>query len=178
VNAFVRALKKEEWSPIWSGAALGLVAVLIVALSHQSIGASGSFENIGGLILKAIAPGLAARNMYFRFVMPPGISWQVILVVGVFVGAFAAAKLSGSFRWEAVPDRQWREVFGPSRWKRWGVAFIGGIILEYGAGIAGGCTSGLAIAGGVALAPAAFLFIAAMFVSGIATAMVMYRSRY
>lgn len=178
MNAIVRILKKEEWSPIWSGAALGLVAVLIVALSHQSIGASGSFENLGGLILKAIAPGLVAKNVYFKFVMPPGITWQVILIVGVFIGAFAASKLSGTFRLDPVPDRQWKAVFGPGRWKRWAVAFVGGVILEYGAGIAGGCTSGLAIAGGVALAPAAFLFIAAMFMSGIVTTMIMYRGRY
>ena len=55
-------------------------------------------------------------------------------------------------------------------WKRWGLAFIGAIILEYAAGIAGGCTSGLAISGGMLLAPAAFLFIAGMFASGIITA--------
>jgi uncharacterized protein len=37
--------------------------------------------------------------------------------------------------------------------------------LEYAAGIAGGCTSGLAISGGMLLAPAAFLFIMGMFAS-------------
>jgi len=58
------------------------------------------------------------------------------------------------------------------------VLFFGGILLEYGAGIAGGCTSGLAISGGVQLAPAAFLFIAGMFASGIITAMILYGKRY
>jgi len=178
VNAIIRALRKEEWSPIWSGAGLGIVAVLIVALSHQAIGASGSFENIGGLILKAVAPDLVEKNLYFKFVMPPGITWQVILLVGAFFGAFAASKLSDTFKLDPVPDPQWKRVFGPSRWKRWVAAFVGGIILEYGAGIAGGCTSGLAIAGGIALAPAAFIFIAGMFVSGIVTAMILYGSKF
>ena len=50
--------------------------------------------------------------------------------------------------------------------------------LEYAAGIAGGCTSGLAISGGMLLVPAAFLFIAGMFASGIVTALIIYRKRY
>jgi hypothetical protein len=58
------------------------------------------------------------------------------------------------------------------------LGFLGAIVLEYGAGIAGGCTSGLAISGGMLLAPAAFLFIAGMFASGIFTALIIYRNRY
>jgi hypothetical protein len=52
------------------------------------------------------------------------------------------------------------------------------MILEYGAGIAGGCTSGLAISGGMLLAPAAFIFIGGMFISGIFTALIVYGKRY
>ena len=59
-----------------------------------------------------------------------------------------------------------------------GLAFVGAIILEYAAGIAGGCTSGLAISGGMLLAPAAFVFIAGMFIGGIPTAMLIYRNRF
>jgi uncharacterized protein len=119
-----------------------------------------------------------ANNTYFKFVMPPGISWEVILLVGVFAGAFVSAKLSGDFKLAAVPDLQWRRVFGPSIRKRWVVAFVGGVILEIGAGIAGGCTSGLAMGGGLFLAPAAFLFMAGMFISGIPTAVLMYWRRF
>jgi hypothetical protein len=56
--------------------------------------------------------------------------------------------------------------------------FVGAIIVEYAAGIAGGCTSGLAISGGMLLVPAAFLFIAGMFISGIVTALIVYGKRY
>ena len=77
-----------------------------------------------------------------------------------------------------MPDQQWTAVFGRSRARRWAVMFFGAIVLEIGAGIAGGCTSGLAISGGMLLAPAAFIFIGAMFASGIATAALLYRGRY
>ncbi len=173
----IALLKQKEWSPYLAGALLGLVYVISIAVAGIVPGASGAFENVGGLIAKYVAPNLA-NNTYFNFVMPPGISWEVILLVGVMAGAFVSAKLSGDFKLAAVPDAQWRAVFGSSVAKRWLVAFIGGVILEIGAGIAGGCTSGLAIGGGLFLAPAAFLFIGGMFISGIPTALLMYWRRF
>jgi hypothetical protein len=77
-----------------------------------------------------------------------------------------------------MDDDQWQQAYGPQLWKRWLLLFVGAIILEYAAGIAGGCTSGLAISGGMLLAPAAFLFIAGMFASGILTAKVIYGKKY
>jgi len=170
-------LSKELWSPYAAGALLGVVGILTVALSNSLLGASGGFENLAGLVGKAIAP-TAFNNVYFNFVMPPGITWQVILLVGVFFGGMVGALSAGKLHWSWMPEVQWARVFGERRWVRWGLAFSGAIVLEYGAGIAGGCTSGLAISGGMLLAPAAFLFIAGMFMSGIATALIIYRARY
>lgn len=173
----IALLKQKEWSPYLAGALLGVVYILSIAVAGIVPGASGAFENIAGMIAQAVAPALAS-NTYFKFVMPPGISWEVILFAGIFVGALVSAKLSGDFKLAAVPDAQWRKVFGNSVWKRWAVAFLGGIIIEYGAGIAGGCTSGLAVGGGLFLAPAAFIFMAGMFGSGIPTAILMYWRKF
>ncbi len=170
-------LKKKEWSPYLAGTMLGLVYILSIAIGSIIPGASGAFENIGGLIARAMHPALA-QNTYFRFVMPPGITTAVMMLLGIFLGAFISARLSGDFKLQSVPDPQWRRVFGDSLGKRWIIAFLGGIILEFGAGIAGGCTSGLAIGGGLFLAPGAFIFIGAMFLSGIPVAMLMYRRKY
>jgi uncharacterized membrane protein YedE/YeeE len=110
--------------------------------------------------------------------MPPGISWQVILLVGIFLGGMLAARLAHTWKWRWLPDKQWTEIFGSSRLKRAVIAFFGAIVLEIGAGIAGGCTSGLAISGGMLLVPAAFIFMAGMFASGILTSLLIYRRRY
>ncbi len=67
---------KEAWSPYVAGALLGVVGVLAVVLSNSLLGASGGFENLAGLIGKAAAPDLF-NNLYFNFVMPPAITWQV-----------------------------------------------------------------------------------------------------
>jgi hypothetical protein len=174
----VRALFAQElWSPYLAGGLLGVVGLLAVGLSNHLLGASGGFENVAGILGKAVAP-VAFDNMYFNFVMPAAITWNVILLVGMLFGGALGALSSRTWRWRSMPDRQWIEAFGPSRAKRWGIAFFGGAVLQYAAGIAGGCTSGLAISGGMLLAPAAFLFIAGMFASGILTAWVIYRARY
>ncbi len=177
MNWLKTQFQKEEWSPYVAGALLGIVGILAVVLSNSLLGASGAFESLAGLIGKAIAPG-PFNNLYFNYIMPPGITWGVILLVGVFFGGMLAAFSSKTWKIRLVSDAQWKRIIGPQIWKRWLIAFVGAIILEYAAGIAGGCTSGLAISGGMLLAPAAFLFIMGMFASGIVTALLVYRDRY
>ena len=181
MNWVVKQLKKEEWSPYAAGGLLGITGVLAVWLSNSLLGASGAFENLAGILGKAAAPKLF-DTMYFNYVMPPTVTWGLILLVGIFFGGFVGAATSGTLKWgkkgSANSDAQWRRIFGPQTWKRWVLGFFGAIVLEYAAGIAGGCTSGLAISGGMLLVPAAFLFIGGMFMSGIVTALIVYRSRY
>ncbi len=120
--------------------------------------------------------------MYFTYIMPPDLTYGLMMLIGLFFGGMAGAASSKTLLWgkknAANSDSQWKRIFGPQTWKRWGLAFTGAIILEYAAGIAGGCTSGLAISGGMLLAPAAFLFIMGMFASGIVTALLVYGRRY
>lgn len=174
-------IRKDEWSPYVAGVLLGLVGIAAVWASNSLLGASGAFENIAGMIGKAVAPAVF-DNMYFNFIMPPGITVGVMLVVGIFFGGMIGASTSGTLKWgkkdSANSDEQWKRIFGAQTWKRWLIAFFGAIVLEYAAGIAGGCTSGLAISGGMLLAPAAFLFIAGMFVGGIPTALLIYGKRF
>ena len=173
-------LRQPEWSPYVAGAGLGLVLLIALVLSSALlpaptlVGASGAFENLVGPAGLAIAP----NNTYFKFIMPAGVTWAVLVMVGVFLGGLISALLSGTFKIRKMPDQQWESVFGKSVIKRWVIVFLASVLVEYAAGIAGGCTSGLAISGGVVLAPASFLFIAGMFASGIVTAMVIYGKKY
>jgi uncharacterized membrane protein YedE/YeeE len=116
--------------------------------------------------------------MYFKFIMPPGLNWEIVLLIGVFIGGMLGAVSSGTFKLRWNDDPTWLKIFGAARWKRFVIGFVGAIILQFGAGIAGGCTSGLAISGGMLLAPSAFLFMAGMFISGILVALLVYRRRY
>ena len=173
----ITQFRKEEWSPYVAGVLLGLVGILTVLLSNVLMGASGAFESLIGLAGKAVAPGLF-DNMYFNFVVTSGVTWHVIMLLGAMLGGALGAWSSGTLRLRDNEDAQWIKVLGQQRWKRWLIAFLGAIVLEYGAGLAGGCTSGLAIAGGMLLAPAAFIFIASMFASGIIVMLIVYRNKY
>ena len=181
MKSVMNYIRKDEWSPYVAGILLGLVGIGAVWFSNHKLGASGAFENLAGMIGKATAPK-AFDTTYFNFIMPAGISWGLILLVGVFFGRMIGAATSGTLMWgkkgSANSDSQWKRIFGPQVWKRWILAFLGAIILEYAAGIAGGCTSGLALAGGVQLSPAAFLFIPGIFLSGAITALIMYGKKY
>ena len=177
MTTIVQYIRKEEWSPYVAGVLLGIVGILAVALSSALLGASGAFENLAGIVGKAVAPTWF-DNVYFNFVMPSQLTWGMILLVGVFFGGMLGAWTAGTLRLRWNDDPLWNKVFGPQPWKRWVIAFVGGVILEFAAGIAGGCTSGLAISGGMLMAPAAFLFIAGMFAYGIVTALIVYRGRY
>jgi hypothetical protein len=173
-------LRKPEWSPYVAGAGLGVVTLIALLLSSALlpaptlIGASGAYENLVAPIGLAIDP----KNTYFNFVMPPGLTWSVWVLTGILLGGLVSALLSGTFKWRKMPDQQWEAVFGKSVARRWLIVFGAAALLEYAAGIAGGCTSGLAISGGVVLAPGAFVFIAGMFASGIVTARLLYRKKY
>src|SRR5512140_2765315 len=99
-------IKKETWSPYAAGVLLGITGILAVWLANHLLGASGAFENIAGMIGKAIAPK-AFDNMYFNFIMPPGISWGVVLMIGTFFGGMIGAATSGTLKWgkkDAVLD--------------------------------------------------------------------------
>jgi uncharacterized membrane protein YedE/YeeE len=177
MNAIIKYIRKDEWSPYVAGILLGLVGIATVWAANTTLGASGGFENIAGMLGKAVAPGLF-DNVYFNFVMQPAITFPVILLVGIFFGGMLGALSSGTFKFRTMDDEQWKSAYGAQPWKRWLLLFVGAIILEYAAGIAGGCTSGLAISGGMLLAPSAFLFIAGMFASGIVTAKLVYGRKY
>ncbi len=170
-------IRREEWSPYVAGILLGLVGILTVWAANSLLGASGAFESLAGMIGKALAPTLF-NNTYFNYVVPSQITWAVVLLFGIIIGGGLGALTSGTWKLRTNDDAQWKKIFGGHLWKRWVLLFLGAIILEYGAGIAGGCTSGLAISGGMLLAPAAFIFIAGMFASGIITALIVYRGRY
>jgi len=167
------ALSKKRWSPLATGAGLGLCAAISLSLVGRPLGASGAYLRLAAYAGRALAPA----NVYFGVVAPPEIGWQAILLVGVFSGAFVSALLGGELRLRWVPESGWREAFGASRATRWVLAFAGAFLIEVGAGIAGGCTSGLAVSGGVVLSPGAFVFMAGMFAAGIPTAALVARRR-
>lgn len=127
---------KNYWSPYLAGGIAGLVLVLSVWITGKYFGASTSFVRSAGLIEKLVSAERVAQVDYFAKTTPK-IDWQWMFVIGVLFGSLIAAKMSGTFKVQAVPD-MWQEKFGSNIALRGIVAFIGGTVAMFGARLAGG----------------------------------------
>ena len=128
--------KKNQWSPYAAGALIGVVSWFAVLTAGKYLGVSTTFVRAIGMIESLFAPEHVATLPYF-IKEKPIIDWQWMEVLGILIGAFIAARLSGEFKGRFVPP-MWEKRFGPDRFKRWFVAFFGGIILMFGARMADG----------------------------------------
>ncbi len=175
-----RQLSKDLWSPEIAGVGLGIVYILSLLLAGKLPGASGTVFSISAIVGKPLTANDPTNTFFSQMFQPitEGLNWQSYMLIGLFLGALASTLIARKFKWTLVPIEQWKDIFGKSVAKRWIIAFIGGIILQIGAGLAGGCTSGLALAGGVQLSPAAFLFIPGIFISGAIMQLLVYREKY
>lgn len=171
--------KQPRWSPYIVGAGIGVLSWITFAVMGKALGTSTTMVRAAGALERTVAPDHVDKADYFvKYIgtttdPKPFFEWQFALVVMLVVGAFLAARLSGSKFKENVPAL-WAWRFGDSAALRYLAAFLGGAILLFGARLAGGCTSGHGISGGLQLAISSWVFIAAMFLSGIVTAFILY----
>ncbi len=129
-------LRRTQWSPYVAGALMGMVSWFSVLTAGKYLGVSTTFVRTSGMIEKIFTPERVATMPYF-IKERPLIDWQWMEVLGILIGAFIAAKLSGDFKRSFIPP-MWERRFGPSRFKRWIVTFFGGVILMFGARMADG----------------------------------------
>lgn len=173
-------LRKPQWSPYIVGIGIGVLSWATFYFMEKALGTSTSFVGAAGSAVCAVAPEHVAGNAYYLKEygaksggFKPIFDWQMALDLALIAGAFLAARLGGTFRTERVPTL-WASRFGPSVAKRYLAAFLGGFILIFGARMAGGCTSGHGISGGLQLAVSSWTFFVSMFVSGVAMAAVLF----
>ena len=160
-----------------AGAGIGLLTWLVFLTANRPLGVSTSYENTAALIDRAVDPSAETANPYFQKKReegtPPKIDWEWMLVIGIFVGAFASAKLGADRTEQSVPPL-WRWRFGSSVVKRLAGAFFGGALMMFGARLAQGCTSGHGISGALQLALSSWIFVVFLFLSGIAMSFALY----
>jgi uncharacterized membrane protein YedE/YeeE len=169
-------MKKTEskgWSPYVAGVLTGAVITASAWIAGNYFGASTCFVRVSGFIERLFSPERVAAIGYFRW-FGPKVDWQMMFVIGILIGAFLSSRNDGSFRIKAVPD-MWRSRFGPSAAKRGVFAFIGGIILMFGARLAGGCPSGYGLGAMVQLAVSGLIVVVCFFAGGILFANIIYR---
>lgn len=168
-------LRKEEW-PWWqAGLLLGLLSIVTFYTADYYLSTSTTFSRAAGMLVGLVAPEHVAANAYWQKVKPV-VDWQFMLVIGIPIGAYLAARLSqGIVHFSTQLPDLWVSRFGTSRGQRWVVGILGGILVGFGARLADGCTSGHALSGGLQLAASSWLFLVAMMLSGVITARLVFR---
>lgn len=166
---------EKAWSPYAAGVVIGLLQIPAFLLIETALGTSSSYVSIGGLVASWLDPAALKIDYIARHVAATGKNWwQVALVVGIAIGAFISARLSGARRQPISPI--WSRALGSaSPARRYAIAFLAGFIMLLGARIADGCTSGHGLSGTAQLAVGSIVAVAAMFAGGIATAMLALR---
>ncbi|SHJ16716.1 hypothetical protein SAMN02745165_01671 [Malonomonas rubra DSM 5091] len=167
-----------RWNPYVAGALVGVLAVLSVVVTTlvlekpKYLGASTTFVRAAGFIEKTVAEEHVAQNSYFNS-KKVKVDWQMLFVGGVFIGAFAAARFGKTSKLETVPPI-WEQRFGPSATVRAVGAFFGGMVLMFGARLAGGCPSGHGLSGNMQLAVSGLMALVFFLVGAIVTARFVY----
>jgi uncharacterized membrane protein YedE/YeeE len=169
-------LTKKSWSPYLVGAGIGMLSWVSFATADRQLGITTAFEYSAALAEQAAAPEIA--KPYFeaktKEAKVPKIDWEWMLVLGVFIGAYASSKMSGDRAPQEIVPPLWRWRFGDSPGVRYAGAFFGGLIMMLGARIAQGCTSGHVISGVLQLALSSWIFVPVMGVTGMTVAFLIY----
>ena len=164
ITASRTAVHPPRWAVL--GVLFGLLSTAAIAL-YGPIGVSGTYPRFIGAILRRLTPAYAAGNPYLAK-MGSLITTETMLVVGLLIGGFLASRLGRSTSPAPAIDIVHAEE--TTRGRRYANAFLGGLLIIFGARLAGGCTSGHIISGVTQLSMSGILFGVAVFGSGILTA--------
>lgn len=167
---------KARWNPYLVGIGIGVLSWLAFGLVNQPLGISTALSSASSVCaLPVMGSEGVAQNAYWA---KTPFKWDggMLFLVGTFLGSLLSVLISRTFRWEKVPAT-WAQQFGNSTPKRFIAAFLGGVIIMFGARMAGGCTSGHGISGSLQLALSSWTFFLTMFVFGILTALVLFHKR-
>ena len=158
----------KRW--IVSGVGLAVLnsIVFLKFTTNRPIGASTSYPYLADLIAGA------TNNGYFTKISKPGY-WEVIFLLGAALAAFVVAMLKKEFKLRLIYSN-WEKYKGKSALKRIIWAFAGGFILIFGARMAGGCTSGHIISGGMQMAITSLLFAIFVFIGLVFTGKLFYKN--
>ncbi len=184
---------QKQWDWLTSGIALGLVFLFAVALV-KPIGVSTQFVIFDGIVWDFFSDDIAVKNSdsksdyastnaylnkgggkYAKNIANP-LNYSFIFVLAMIAGGFIANKLQSNEanRESMISPPVWELRFGHSPSKRYFAAFLGGMLILFGARLAGGCTSGHMMSGIMQTSISGYLFALAVFSTAIPLTIFMF----
>jgi uncharacterized membrane protein YedE/YeeE len=171
----------RPWPWYVSGALIGLAAPLLLLVGNKLLGMSASLRHLCAAVLPT-------RADFFSYDWRRVGGWNLIFALGVLTGGWIGAHMLGGANdvvLSAATSADLRALgvheltgFVPKELYSWAalahgrglvLLVFGGLLVGFGAGYAGGCTSGHAISGVADLQPASMIAAAGFFAGGIVT---------
>jgi len=163
--------KSKDLKWLYTGVGLALLnsIVFLTAVSNRPIGASTSYPYVIDFLTGT------TNNDYFSKIQTPG-HWELIFLAGAFISGLILSIMRKDFKLILIHDN-WKKHFGEDAYKRIIWAFVGGFLLITGARMAGGCTSGHILSGGMQLAISSLIFAVFVFTGLLITGRLFYKDR-
>ncbi len=157
----------KKW--LYSGIGLAVLnpVVFLTATTNRPIGASTTFPYLADLL-----SGLT-QNSYYLKIQKPG-NWELIFLFGAMLAGLIISLIKKEFKLTLIHEN-WKKYKGESKAQRIRWSFIGGFILIFGARMAGGCTSGHILSGGMQLAVSSLIFAVFVFAGLLITGKLFYK---
>ena len=164
--------KKEEskdFKWLYAGIALAILDVIVFlnSTTGRPIGASTMFPYLADSLTGF------TDNAYFEKIQKPG-NWELIFLAGSFLAGLLISLIKKDFSLKLI-HKEWEKYHGNSSAKRIIWSLIGGFILVFGSRMAGGCTSGHILSGGMQLAVSSLIFAVFVFVGILVTGKLFYK---
>ncbi|SIQ87743.1 YeeE/YedE thiosulfate transporter family protein [Halanaerobium kushneri] len=169
----IKFIFADSWSPYLVGTLIGVLSWFSFIISRKALGTSTSFAR-GSAKLGALFLGEKVYDWKYYQKYKPELEWQSMLVIGIVIGSFISAVLSGEFNLAFLPQTEFESILNQNLIGRIFSAFTGGILLGFGARLAGGCTSGHGISGTFQLSIASWISLVGFFVGGAITAFLIF----
>jgi len=170
---FILNKKEKSTNYKWLYAGIGLAmlnaVVFLTVGTNRIIGASTAYPFVADLITGT------TQNSYFPKIQGPG-QWELLFLTGAFVSGIVISLFRKEFKITLI-HRDWEKYKGNSVAKRIIWSFIGGFILIIGARMAGGCTSGHILSGGMQLSLSSLVFAAFVFAGLLITGKYFYKNK-
>ena len=165
-----------RWNPYLVGTGLGVLSWIVFAVVNTPLGISTPISSVASLCAIPVMGSQAVAGNAYWTKFPFKWDYHMLFLVGTFLGSLVSVLVSRTFRFETVPST-WAGRFGSSTVKRLVGAFAGGVIIMFGARMAGGCTSGHGISGSLQLALSSWVFFLTLFAFGILTAFLLFSTK-
>lgn len=163
-----RTASHRYMNPYLAGIGLGLVLLGAFVISGRGLGASGALMRTVVKAEQTVATTHVEQNAYLAQYggegRDPWADWLVFETLGVLFGGLVSGAMAG---------RIFKETnHGPriSVRTRWLFALLGGSLFGFGARLARGCTSGVALTGGATLAAGSWVTMLSIFAGAYALA--------